>query len=186
MPPADTPQDSESARAALIHLLQRAHAGERAAWHAYYGHAKSVWNKAEREEITAIKDSEWEHRDGVHAMLRSLEAAPSAWRNALMLAIGTVIHLLCRLGAWSGPIGWYASMDGAGRLEAQNVHEYVDAAVLARQAGRDDLVPELMHMAEVEWEHERFFYEHCAGHWLHRFAPKWPRPGPRPTLPAPV
>ena len=112
-------------------------------------------------------------------MLGELGAGPSAWRELLLLLVGVTIHVLCRLGAWSGPFGWYAAMDGAGRLEAGNVQEYVTAAELARDAGAPAYVAPLLHMALVEWEHERYFHERCAGHWLSRAAPGWRRP-PRP------
>ena len=32
--------------------------------------------------------------------------------------IGVTIGLVCRLGWFGGPFGYYAGMDGAGRLEA--------------------------------------------------------------------
>ena len=93
---SDVPSDPEAARLALIKQLQRAHAGERAAWHAYHGHARAVWKKSERDEIEAIKDSEWEHRECVGAMLESLGGGPQGWREAALLTIGIVIHVLCR------------------------------------------------------------------------------------------
>lgn len=172
------------ATAALIQLLQRAHAGERAAYHAYEGHWRSAWRPAERERIKAIAQEELDHRRDVGEMLRELGAGPSPWREAALLLIGVVIHVLCRIGGWTGPIGWYAAMDGAGRLEAGNVHEYVSAALLARDAGRQAYVAPLLHMAQVEFEHEVYFHERCASHWLHRLAPGWRRPeAPPPELP---
>jgi len=172
----------DRARARLIALLQRAHAGERAAWHAYAGHQRAVWSAEERERIARIGDEELEHRRDVGRMLAELGARPSGWRERALLLIGVVIHVLCRLGAWTGPCGWYAAMDGAGRLEAGNVQEYVTAAELARDAGIPGYVAPLLQMALVEWEHERYFHERCAGHWLNRLAPGWRRPPQPPTV----
>lgn len=175
------PEEIAAAEAALIELLQRAHAGERAAYHAYEGHWRSVWSREERERIQAISQEELEHRRDVGAMLGELGAGPAPWRERALLLIGVVIRVLCRLGGWTGPIGWYAAMDGAGRLEAGNVHEYVSAATLARAAGREAYVAPLLHMAQVEFEHEVYFHERCASHWLSRVAPGWRRPEQPPS-----
>lgn len=175
------PEQIAAAEAALIELLQRAHAGERAAYHAYEGHWRSVWSREERERIQAIAQEELDHRRDVGVMLGELGAGPAPWRERALLLIGVVIHVLCRLGGWTGPIGWYAGMDGAGRLEAGNVHEYVSAATLARAAGREAYVAPLLHMAQVEFEHEVYFHERCASHWLSRVAPGWRRPEQPPS-----
>lgn len=167
---------SPEAKQALVNLLRRAHAGERAAYHAYEGHWRSAWNADERTRIKAIAAEESDHRQDVGKMLSELGAGPSPWRERIFLLIGVTIHVLCRIGGWTGPIGWYASMDGAGRLEAGNVHEYVTAANLARDAGFAGYVGPLLHMAHVEWEHEVYFYERCASHWLFKIAPGWKRP----------
>src|SRR5207237_3780572 len=75
--------------------------------------------------------------------------------------------------------GWFFPMYGAGRLESQNIREYEHAARLAAAAGCDELVEELLVMAEVEWDHERFFREQSASHFLWRAVPHWPVPPPR-------
>jgi hypothetical protein len=165
------------AKAKLIALLQRAYSGERAAFHAYEGHWRSVRDPAEAARIKAIAAEEVDHRERVGAMLEALGAQPGRVRECVFLLIGLVIRLLCRVGGWFGGLGWYAAMDGAGRLEAGNVGEYVTAAELARAAGLAAFAPDLMHMAFVEWEHEVFFFERCASHGLSRYAPSWTRPG---------
>ena len=48
-------------------------------------------------------------------------------------------------------------MYGAGRLESGNIVEYEIAAGYARDCGSGDLIDCLLTMAEVEWEHEKYF-----------------------------
>ena len=69
----------DSSRRDLIDLLQRAHSGELAAAHAYIGHAASVRDPVEREEIAKIESDEWEHRECVAEMLRDLGESASPW-----------------------------------------------------------------------------------------------------------
>jgi len=73
-------------------------------------------------------------------------------------------------------------MYGAGRLESQNIREYEHAARLAVVAGCDEHVEELLVLAEVEWDHERFFREKAASHFLWRTMPHWPQPPPRSAI----
>lgn len=70
-------------------------------------------------------------------------------------------------------------MYGAAMLEAQNIWEYELAARLAHVAGLEHLVDPLLEMAEVEWDHERYFRSQAASHWLWRLMPRWPVPAPR-------
>jgi demethoxyubiquinone hydroxylase (CLK1/Coq7/Cat5 family) len=155
------------ARTRLIKQLQLAHAGERAAAYAYRGHWKSTRDRHERTEICRIENEEWEHRRRVGEMLRALGAKPAPMREARMTVIGRVVGALC----WVS--GWFFPMYGAGLIERRNVHEYLDAAVYARDAGRHELVDDLLTMAEVEHDHERWFRERLAGHWLLRVIPLW-------------
>lgn len=159
--------ERQAARLRLIRLLQGAYSGELAASHAYIGHARSVRDEAERSRIRAIENEELVHRACVGKMLASLDAAPSAARERIMLRVGQTIGLLCRVG------GWFIPMYGAGRLEAHNVKEYEDAADDAVRCGRADLVEELLVMAEVEWEHEHYFREKVLSHALGRIVPVW-------------
>ena len=73
---------------------------------------------------------------------------------------------------------WY----GAGRLESRNIVEYETAARYARDCGRSDLIDCLLTMAEVEWEHERYFRSCVLRHrWSKRFT-IWPEPPPKESI----
>jgi len=37
-------------------------------------------------------------------------------------------------------------------------------------------------MAEVEWEHERYFRERVLSHWLGKRLPLWPKPAPKSSI----
>lgn len=158
----------------LIYLLQNAHAGERAAANAYYGHATSIYiTSEERTELFAIYKEELHHRERLKLMLSELGAKPRFLRELGMWLIGASIGFLC----WFG--GWFIPMYGAGRLESANVEEYEVAAQLAMLSGLKHLVDELIEFAEVEWDHENYFFTKAQAHWLKRFFPDWQRPGER-------
>jgi len=162
-----------SAREKLIKLLQDAHAGEMAAYHAYEGHWRSVSSLQEKKEIQKIQAEEIEHRECIGRFLAELGAAPRSSRELLMAFVGRTIGLLCRLG------GWFIPMYGAGQLEQGNIVEYETAARLARAAGLDQYVEPLLKMAEVEWDHEGYFRAKVLSHWASRFVPLWPTPPAR-------
>lgn len=157
----------------LIRLLQDAHAGELAAFHAYDGHFKSVKDPKERQEIKKIRDEEWEHRECLARFLSEIGAAPRPAREFLMKGVGLTIGFLCRIG------GWLIPMYGAGKLESGNIVEYEIAARLAFAAGRPEWISPLLHMAEVEWDHEIYFRQKLLSHRWGRFLPVWPLPPPR-------
>ena len=157
----------------LIRVLRSASAGEGAAIHAYEGHWRSLPPGDERERVKVIQDEERHHREIVRGLLRDLGAEPSAKREALFWCIGHAISWLCRVG------GWFVPMYGAGKLERSNIVEYEDAARYAEACGREDLIDCLLTMAEVEWEHEKFFRERVTGHWLLRLFPLWDPPPPK-------
>lgn len=163
-------------RTELIRVLRSACSGELAAIHAYHGHAASVSSAEERERILVIKEEERHHRDLVLGLLASLGAQRSRKRDLLFWCIGRTISFLCRIG------GWFVPMYGAGRLERSNIVEYEDAARHAQAIGRTDMIDCLLTMAEVEWEHERFFRERVEGHWLLRVFPLWPPPPPKESI----
>lgn len=166
----------EEARRALAEILQGAHAGERGAALAYDGHWRSLRNHDEIAEVHQIELDELEHRARVREMLAELGIEPHPWRERLMFAIGTTISWLCRIG------GWFMPMYGAGRLESGNVREYEDAARFAVLSGDGHFVPDLLHMAEVEWDHERYFRSQVEGHWLGALVPLWDGPPPRESI----
>lgn len=93
-----------------------------------------------------------------------------------MERVGRFIAAFCQVG------GWFSPMYGAGRLEAQNVREYETAARLALVAGHSSFIEPLLEMAEVEWDHERYFRSHASSHPLWRVMPHWRAPPPRETI----
>jgi rubrerythrin len=145
-------------RKLLISVLQMAYSGELAAGLAYRGHWHSVIDPKERLEIQKIEDEEWHHRKLVGEMLADLQAKSIRYREIRAMIIGSVIAMFCHIG------GWLAPMFGAGRLESKNIREYETAARHARDCGRVDLINCLLTMAEVEWEHERYFRSKVLNH----------------------
>jgi demethoxyubiquinone hydroxylase (CLK1/Coq7/Cat5 family) len=151
---------NKSARQNLIRILQNAHAGEFAAAYAYRGHWKSLRESAEKEHIKKIEAEEWAHRANVRKWLTELGAAPRPVREAVFWAIGRVLGVSCFVS------GWFFPMYFAGRLENQNVQEYVTAAGFAEDLEMRDCAREMMEMAETEREHEVFFRQTIAHHRL--------------------
>ena len=154
----------------LIALLQLAYSAELAAAYAYRGHWNSVEREDERTRIKQIEDEEWHHRKLAGEMLASLGAQPDKCREFRALIIGRVLGVLCHV------MGWLPPMYGAGRLESRNVGEYETAARHARDCGREDFIDCLLTMAEVEWEHEKYFRSHVLLHPLGRRLRLWPEP----------
>jgi hypothetical protein len=157
----------------LASLLRLAYSGELAAAIAYAGHWRAVSDPQERGRIREIEAEEWAHRRRVGEMLAALGARPSRLRELRMALTGTVIAALCFLG------GWYIPMYGAGRIERTNIIEYEEATRLAWLAGHPAWAYELLAMAEVEWDHERYFHDKVRSHRLHRVLRGWPDPPPR-------
>ena len=103
-------------------------------------------------------------------MLASLNAGPRKRLEIRATIIGRSIGVLCHLSFWFVP------MYGAGKLESGNIVEYETAARYARDCGKSDLIDCLLTMAEVEWEHERYFRELVLqSRWLKLFR-IWPEP----------
>jgi rubrerythrin len=160
-------------------VLQLAYSGERAAGYAYRGHWHAVSDPQEAARIRQIEDEEWHHRRLVGEMLAGLGAGPDRLRELRALLIGRTLGLLCHLA------GWYLPMYAAGRLESRNVREYEAAARHALGCGQGQLLDCLLAMAEVEWEHERYFRERVAGHPFTRRLGLWEAPPPKETIRAP-
>ena len=148
------------ARDLLIRQLQGAYSGELAAGYAYRGHWRSVRDAAEIARIQQIEAEEWHHRELVGEMLRQLGAGPNRVREAIFWCIGKGIAFLCHVG------GHYIPMYGAGRLESHNIVEYEDAACYALECGHEEMIDCLLTMAEVEWEHEKYFRSKAEGGWI--------------------
>jgi hypothetical protein len=168
--------DQKSNLRSLVAILRLAYSGELAAAFAYRGHWKSVRDPADRDRIREIEAEELHHRHLVGVMLRELGFAPSVWLEIKACVIGKTLGALCHVA------GWFAPMYGAGKLESRNIAEYVLAARHAREGGHEALVDCLLRMAEVEWEHERFFRNHVLHHHLSRRFPPWPEPPPKASI----
>ena len=163
-------------RMRLIHILQLAYSGERAAAYAYRGHWRSVSSAEEKERIHCIEEEEWNHRRLVGEMLSELGALPDPRREFRALLIGRTLQMLCHVS------GWLLPMYGAGKLERRNIVEYEHAAQYAVGCGKIDFVDCLLMMAEVEWEHEQYFRAKVLSHRLGRVLPIWPAPPPKETI----
>lgn len=175
--PQPEPQNDELSRAMarekLIRTLKNAYSGELGAINAYKGHRKSVSDSAEKEMIYQIEVEEICHRERVGEMLSLLGEEPLVHQETAMGWIGKTLGFLCSLS------GWFAPMYGAGLLESRNIREYEEAAEYALAAGHIEFLDDLLNMAEVEWEHEKFFREKCSTHFLYHWFPKWPTPPPK-------
>lgn len=75
-----------------------------------------------------------------------------------MGTIGRFFGALCIVGGRFGP------MYAAGRLEAMNVGQYVDAAGHARAGGRAEMATVLDEMVAEEARHEAWFGDQVRGH----------------------
>lgn len=144
----------------LVRILQNAHAGELAAAYAYRGHWKSLKDSPEKTHIQKIEAEEWHHRTNVLRWLERLDAKPNAWREKIFWTIGRSLGVACYFS------GWFFPMYFAGRLESQNVQEYIDAAEYAKELGMEDCFEDMMEMSRVEGEHEVFFRQTVVGHRL--------------------
>lgn len=149
-----------TARQNLIRILQSAYSGELAAAYAYRGHWRSLKLSPEKTHIEKIENEEWRHRENVMRWLEHLEAKPNRVREAIFWTIGRTLGLSCYVS------GWFMPMYFAGRLESQNVQEYIDAARFAGELDMTNCVDEMMEMSRVEGEHEAFFSSTVAGHRL--------------------
>ncbi|HKP47448.1 MAG TPA: ferritin-like domain-containing protein [Pyrinomonadaceae bacterium] len=165
-----------TAQAQLVRLLQMAYSAELAAAYAYRGHWNSVSDKDERERIHQIEDEELHHRRLVGDMLAKLNAGPKRSRELRASLIGKTLGYLCHV------TGWLAPMYGAGRLESRNIREYETAARYARSANHEQFVDCLLTMAEVEWEHEKYFRSRVLVHRFAAFVPLWPAPLPKESI----
>jgi hypothetical protein len=167
---------SAFARAQLCFLLQLAYSGERGAARAYVGHAASLRDPRERTEVRRILRDEVRHRLVLRRMMAELGCTPDPRRERKLDRVGKAISLFCSVG------GYFFPMYGAARLESQNIGEYEHAARLAVCAGQVPLAEELLHLAEVEWDHELFFRGCASRHALWKVMPRWQAPPPRASI----
>jgi hypothetical protein len=170
--------DRAVVRARLVRILQDAHAGELAAAFAYRGHARSLRDEAQRTEVRRIEGAEWHHRAEVAVLLGELGARHRWRRELLMGSVGRFFGALCFVG------GWFAPMYAAGRLEAMNVVQYVDARDAARRLGLLSAADRLDRMCVEEARHEQWFGDQVRGHWMLTATSRvlgWTPPPPVPT-----
>ncbi len=160
----------------LVGILQAAYSGELAAAKAYNGHWKSLSDAEDRKRIQLIESEELEHRRLVGELLSQLHKAPNPHLEKKMARIGWWISLSCKIS------GWFIPMYGAGKLEQGNIVEYIDAAHYAKECGHPEMIECLLEMAEVEWEHEKFFREKITHHFLYNVFPKWTIPEPKSSI----
>jgi demethoxyubiquinone hydroxylase (CLK1/Coq7/Cat5 family) len=157
----------------LIAILRLAYSGELAAAYAYRGHWHSIREREIKSRICEIEDEEWHHRRLIGGMLEDLGRKPSRVREIKAAIIGRSLGALCHV------TGWLAPMYGAGRLERRNIEEYETAARLALEANHPEYVDCLLTMAEVEWEHEKYFRERVLDHRWSKRMRLWSSPPPR-------
>jgi rubrerythrin len=172
----ERPLPADQSPRKLIAILQLAYSGELAAAYAYRGHWHSVVDEDERVRSREIENEEWHHRKLVGEMVRCIGAIPSTRREIRANIVGRTLGFLCHF------TGYLAPMYGAGRLESRNIREYEIAARCARGCGHDELVDCLLTMAEVEWDHEKYFRSRVLLHTLGRRMPLWPAPPPKETI----
>jgi rubrerythrin len=165
-----------SPKAKLIAILQLAYSGELAAAYAYRGHWNSVRNETERSRIAQIEQEEWHHRALVGDMLRKLDWKPDRMRERRARIIGRTLQFLCHL------TGWLLPMYMAGRLESRNIREYETAARYAALCNHAEFIDCLLAMAEVEWEHEKYFRDRVLTHWAASRLKLWPAPPPKENI----
>jgi rubrerythrin len=160
----------------LIKILRLAYSGELAAAYAYRGHWRSVKDEAIKTRIREIEEEEWHHRRLVGRMLEQVGAKPNRARECRAIVIGRTLGAMCHVA------GWLLPMYGAGKLESRNINEYETAARHASRSGRAEFVDCLLAMAEVEWEHEKYFRACVESHKLGAWIPVWPLPAPKEAI----
>ncbi|MEK7723170.1 MAG: ferritin-like domain-containing protein [Acidobacteriota bacterium] len=142
----------------LIYLLQKAHAGERAAALAYNGHWKSLKDPKEIAQIQIIENDEWVHRARISEMLTEFGAKPLILRETLFFVIGWSVAIICHF------CGRFCSTYFAGILENSNVCEYKTAFEYAETLGLKDYAKDFLEMEKTEMEHEivlqKMIYQH--------------------------
>jgi rubrerythrin len=165
-----------TATTTLARLLQLAYSAELGAALAYTDHAASVTDPTERQQITQIRDEELDHRERLGRMLHTLAARPSTALELRNRALGAAIGRFCHVG------GWFFPMYGAGWLESRNIADYERTAHLALVCDYHQLVDDLLDMAEMEWEHERYFRLKAEAHPFATVFPLWKAPAPKATI----
>jgi hypothetical protein len=166
----------ERARRELLRGLQLAYSGEWGAIRAYLGHYASLPAGADRALIRRVLVDEVRHRRVVLEILTRLGGAPDPRSERKLNCVGAAISAFCHVG------GWFLPMVGAARLECDNIVEYEILARLAWWARLEEIVEPMLHLAEVEWDHESRLRACASGHFLWRLVFSWPTPAPRASI----
>jgi demethoxyubiquinone hydroxylase (CLK1/Coq7/Cat5 family) len=148
----------DEAKRKLTRLMQKAHAGERAAALAYRGHVRALTDASEIAAVRKIEDDEWRHRAELLAILAGFGASPIRTRELLFQAIGVTVALGCRF------CGRFVATFFAGVLENSNVCEYREASKLALQIGDPKLASVFRQFELTEADHESVLLEMIARH----------------------
>jgi len=135
----------------LIHLLQRAYSGEKAAAFAYIGHAGSLKNPEDKAAVRQIEDDEWGHRKNVLSIMQRYDIPISQYYEIKFHIIGRIISLSCYF------IGWFMPYFFAGKLESGNVCEYFVMMHHFHSLGIRDHDEILYEMGMKEKDHEIYF-----------------------------
>lgn len=140
-------------RKKLIRELQKAHAGEIAAYFAYDGHWKSAKSLSDKSAILSIQMEEMEHILVTKKYLAILGARSSRNRDALFYIIGRIASALCYIAGERLPL------IGARLIETIGVTNYKEMVLLAAEENFPNMALKFQHMAQAEKAHERFFRE---------------------------
>jgi rubrerythrin len=135
----------------LIKMLQKAHAGEIAAFHAYQGHWKALPPGEHRAKIQEIQKDEEEHRKIVRKLLTYFDSKPSFARDLSFLICGHILSALCYV------TGWLLPMKGALFIEKIGAASYWEMMELAIIGGYPEIAMILLCLAKKEEEHKEFF-----------------------------
>lgn len=132
----------------LIDMIQKARAGEQAAYLAYEGHWRSLKDPADRKRIQKMQEDEMHHIVRLDEILEDFGEKPRLLRGLWFMLIGYVASALCFVTGRKLPIL------GALVIEKIGSNGYIEMAREAFRVGRVDLRDEFLHFALTEMEHE--------------------------------
>jgi hypothetical protein len=137
----------------LVDLLQKAYSAEKAASFAYQGHAASVKDKNEKQQIHQIESDEWLHREEVLQIMNDFEIPISKYYELKFYIIGKTISFSCYI------IGRFMPFYFAGILESGNVCEYFKMKQYFNSLAITKYDQILYDLGMKEKEHEIYFLE---------------------------
>lgn len=131
----------------LVKMLQKAYAGEIAAYYAYSGHWQSEKDPEVRRQIQEIQKHELYHILEIERMLKSLDAKPAPIRTWIFERIGRTIGFLCLF------FSQRTKARVAMSIERFGAAKYDDIKLEASRQKRYAMARELSHMAQTEDGH---------------------------------